>query len=312
MFRLKPWRCGLLLAALLAAAQAQAAGLLHRTLMHDGRQRSYYLYLPDGRPPAAGAPLLLVLHGGGGSGRGIAGRLGFQPLADRAGFLLVYPEARGRHWNDGRVWSGNPGTDDVGFLSALIDRLLARYRLDPARVYVSGVSNGGMMTLRLGCEVSGKLAAIAPAIANLPQPLAAECRHAPPLSLLLLDGTADPLVPWRGGGVGFGGRRGEVLSTAATVALWVRRDGCNALPRVEVLPDRDADDRSRVRRERYGGCRGDTAVELYAVEGGGHTWPGARSWLPGWLVGPTNRDIDGARVAWDFLMAHRRRGSESP
>lgn len=283
-----------------------------------GRERTYRLYVPKARPEAGTVPLVIVLHGGGGSGHNVEAFTvgGFNKLAESEGFLVAYPDAvkfRGanRNWNDGRNVQEYPAqrnhVDDVGFLSALIDHLVATRHADPTRVYVTGPSNGGIMSLRLGCELSGKLAAIAPVIGALAEPLATTCARAGPLPVLMINGTTDPIVPWEGGYVHFGRQRlGRVLSVHDTVKLWVERNSCKPVPEVAQLPHRDSSDVTRVRQEIYRDCQEGTEVILYAIDGGGHTWPGGYQYATEAIVGKTSYEIDGCEVIWEFFTRHRR------
>lgn len=294
------------------AREASPRGLEEQTITVGGVDRTYYLHAPRGRRSERARPLVLVLHGGGkGDGMTVAKSLGFTQLADRHGFVVAYPNGIDAQWNDGRgeTYSGDldASVDDVGFISALIDELVRTERVDPDRVYVTGISNGGMMTLRLGCELSDKLAAIAPIAANIPANIVEGCEPERALPVLVMNGTADPLVPWEGGEVHFGRKTmGEVVSTAETVGFWVERDGCGKTPSVRELPDRDTGDNSTVRVSTYAGGEGGSEVVLYAIEGGGHTLPGSAMPDIERLFGAKNMDIDGAAVIWDFFEKHTR------
>lgn len=273
-----------------------------------GLKRTYDLHLPTGYEKGKPMPLLFVLHGGGGDAHKVARLTGLSRAADSAGFIVCYPNAVNGHWNDGRqvrrFRSQRHDIDDVGFIDALIDRFAEDLGIDRQRVYVTGISNGGMMCHRLGCELSGRISAIAPVAASLPEPMAGSGRPERGVSVLAINGTADPLVPYEGGGVGLRAKRGEVISVPKTVKFWVTADGCGMKPEVTELPDIDPDDGIEVVRERYSGGRDSSEVILYRVEGGGHTWPsGARRTA---RFGKTARDIDATRVILEFFQKHRR------
>lgn len=293
-----------------AAAPGPEDGLALERIVVDGVERSYYLHVPPGLDTDTAPPLLLALHGGGrGDGRTVAKHVGFNALADRHGFVVAYPNGIDGRWNDGRgvTYRGEfeEDIDDVGFIAALIDRLVGRRGVDPDRVYVTGLSNGGMMTLRLGCEIAPRLAAIAAVIASMPRNIVDGCEPAGPLPVLVMNGTEDPLVPWEGGQVRFLRRTmGEVLSTNDTVRFWARHNGCDPTPERRSLPDRDTDDGSTVTVATWCADRPAREVMLYRIEGGGHTLPGSD--IPDWprLVGRKNGDIDGAAVIRDFLARH--------
>jgi len=312
---------GLLLLALgwgVGGGRAQDA-LRWDALLVDGRARGYAVYAPDSLGPSA--PLVFLLHGGGGSvARTWDQEVGrsWRRLADAHGFLLVLPQGRAdpgdpeaHHWNDCRTGIADPDAastlDDVGFVGALVAALEGRYGVDPERVYATGASNGGMMSYRLAFELGDRLAAIAAVIANLPEP--SECK-APTASLpvLIMNGTDDPLMPFEGGCVASRRcDRGRVASTQATVAFWVNLNGASSPPRVEALPDRERRDGSTVTRLTYPHVAGPEVV-LYRVDGGGHTVPGdARiPFVQRLVVGGKNRDIDGPEEIWRFFERHAR------
>ena len=310
----------------LAAGQVEAVlsvapGSHAWSLVHDRVKRTFRYHVPAGYDTSRQWPLLFVLHGGGGTPDAVAKLTGFDRLADSAGFIVAYPAAVNRHWNDGRgvlrFKSQRENVDDVGFIARLIDRFAKEARADPGRVYVAGVSNGGMMCHRLGCELSGKVAAIASVAAAVPENLEAESksnircriaegRHdgAKPVSVLMINGTADPLVPWQGGGVGLVAKRGYVLSAPQSVRFWVERDGCVAEPDTSLLPHVDVNDSTRVRKEAYGRGGQGSEVVLYTVEGGGHTWPGGAA-RPA-RFGQCCRDMNATEVIWEFFRRHSR------
>ena len=283
-------------------AAAQSEGGM-RTLRVGGVERSYLVHLPAPRPAGRALPLVLVFHGAGGRPRGIAEHTGFSRVADREGFIAVYPAGIGGRWNDGRGRASTPH-DDVAFVRALVDTLLRAERIDPARVYATGISNGAMFVHRLACELPGVLAAIAPVAGALPAAIAPGCAAAVPVSLLAIQGTEDRLVPYDGGGVAR--TRGAVLSARESVAHWARRASCGALPAAGRRVDRVQDGTALVHYA-YPGC-GVQAVELVEVRGGGHTWPGGPR-VTSRLIGRTTRELNGTRAIWDFFAAHPRGGA---
>jgi polyhydroxybutyrate depolymerase len=197
--------------------------------------------------------------------------------------------------------------DDLGFLTRLAEKLLAEHGLDAHRVYVTGISNGGFMSQRLGAEASHCFSAIAPVVAGLPAAWCDRVQPSHPVSVMILQGTADPLVPYGGGHVQVGRhKRGQMLSTDETVQRWVRWNACQTEPEVESLPDLDPNDGCRAERRRYSGGREGSAVELWHIEGGGHTWPGASQYLPRRIIGPVCRDFQASREIWRFFQSHPR------
>lgn len=281
-----------------------------REIEVGGIRRTYSVHIPSRRPGGRPAGLVVVLHGGGGSGRQIERHTGFSTLADREGFIAVYPDAVDRNWNDGRGAAGisaqREGIDDVAFLSALIESLIREFAVDPRRVYVTGVSNGAFTSQRLAAEKSERIAAIAPVIGGMGPQIRDRFAPKARVSVLLMNGTEDPLVPFQGGPVARGGNRGETISVAEIVRLWATHDRCSGQPETVLLPDVDAADGTRVRRTTYSRCADRTVVILYTIEGGGHTWPGGAQYLPRAIIGRTSRDIDATAVIWQFFAAHPR------
>ncbi len=287
--------------------------LTRHTITVDGRERHYYLHLPAGRESDEPLPLVLALHGGGrrGDARRAADAYGFKALADRERFIVAYPNGIGNAWNDGRGFNYDgpieTDVDDVGFLSALIDHLIREHNADAHRVYMTGLSNGGMMTLRFACELTSKLAAIAPVIASIPTNILGTCRPSTHLPVLVMNGTADPLVPWDGGYVRF--RRttmGRVVSTDQTVQFWVGHNGCKSEPTIVPLPDKDTNDNSTVDVVTYANSKNGSEVILYAIQGGGHTLPGSIIPDRPRLLGHKNMDIQASEVIWTFFKRHAR------
>jgi len=279
--------------------------LSSHTLTHDGLKRTFYLLDPTESPKPV--PLILSLHGGGGDGEqacSLAG--GVQELAEREGFLVACPEGIENNWNDGRANDRNRAhiedIDDVGFLRALIAQLEQTHNVDPDRIYVTGASNGGMMSLRMACEASDILAAAGAVIASLPADLSCEPEH--PIPILLMNGTEDPLVPFDGGQVHFFRRElGEVISTPDTVAFWLAANGCDPAARTEQLPDLDPRDGTRIQLDTYSGCEEGVSVVLYTVEGGGHTLPGGTQYVLEFVIGRVSRDLHTGEAIWEFFEA---------
>jgi polyhydroxybutyrate depolymerase len=309
------WLHALIVAGILActvAPRAPAAGVdadRDETMPSGGRERTYHVHLPPDARTGGARPLVLVFHGGGGTGLGAARLYRFHQLADARGFLVVYPDGMYRRWNDGRNptgerWLNTLPLDDVTFISALIDRLRAEFPIDSRRVYATGMSNGGIFSHRLGCELSGKIAAIAPVAGTIAAPEAPRCAPEAPLSVIEWHGTDDRFVPYGGGDILGRPAAGRVLSVEETVALWARLNGCAGGVRQSNLAPLDAADPTRVRRSTYGTCHLGSEVTLYTIQGGGHTWPGTAP-LP--LLGATSRQINATQVIWEFFERHPRR-----
>jgi len=272
----------------------------------EGLERRFVEYIPANLP--AGAPLLLVLHGSvmnGGVMR-IAAGYEFDRLADEKGFAVVYPTGYLGHWNDCRnkaqFAAKREQIDDSGFLLALIDRMVQRYQLDPARVFLVGYSNGGHMAFRLGIEAPDRIAAIAVAAASVPEPQDSSCDYdGPTPRVMLVNGTEDNWNPYEGGDTsGFGVHsRGNVISAVASAEHFARRNGAVASAQVEQLPRVNRKDRTRVTLRQW--LRDDAPyVALYSIEGGGHVFPQPVYRFPR-MYGLTSDDLNLPQAAVAFF-----------
>ena len=290
----------LLVAVLLLMLPALAAGPTDSTstINLNGVKREYRLHVPPGYAKGHAAPLLLVLHGGGGEPKGTERLTGMNAVADREGFLVAYPAGLGRHWNDGRSEVGATA-GDVALLSAVIDDVARRYDVDRGRVFATGISNGGFMSTRLACELSERVRAVGIVAATMSETLHATCQPQRPVAVVMFSGTDDPLVPYAGGSVR--GDRGKILGAEATASFWARTNGCAPQPERSELPVVDASDPTRVSLARYPSCRPGAEVRLYTIHDGGHTWPGGRAYMPAFLVGKVSRQIDADQVMWEFF-----------
>lgn len=285
------------------------------TLTVDGIERRYYLHVPPGLDPQRPVPLLIALHGGGATARSLIESSGLDAVADREKFIVAYPEAVSRQWNNGsrggtlKVRHGN--ADDVGFVSKLIDRVSSKHRIDPGRVFATGMSMGAMMCYRLACELSDRIAAIAPVSGPLTEEMKG-CRPSRPVAVLAIHGTEDPIVPYEGGSYGGIWRKlGNVLSAEASARYFARLNGCGEKAEVAAPVDRVPDDGTRLVRETYSGCREGATVELLTIEGAGHVWPGGKQVLSTKLVGRVSREVDAGAI-WEFLAAHPRDTEQEP
>jgi polyhydroxybutyrate depolymerase len=260
---------------------------------------------------AARPALVIALHGGGGTGerfRLLTDRA-FEKLADEQGFVVAYPDAIGGHWNGCRskapYHEALRGIDDIAFLRAVERRAEELVGWDLSGIFAVGYSNGGHMIFRLALETPEAFTALAAIAANLPVPEELDCRAShKPVSIFLVEGTQDPINPWAGGTVTppGGGSLGQVLSAEATAHYFEQMLGHAAAPSIEPQPDRDAHDGTRVdlRRRRGEGHE----VVLMTVHGGGHSLPLPSGHFPADIVGPTSRDLDGARVIWSYFAQH--------
>jgi len=285
---------------------------LYEKFDYDGLTRNYVVEMPRDYDGTRSVPLLVVLHGAGQTPDAIRNVTQFGRLVEELGFLVVYPEAIGLNWNDGRDVPGFPAydldVDDVGFIGAVIKRVAASFAIDPRRVYATGMSNGALMTHRLAWEAPELFAAAAPVMGAIPENLLALPPPGASMPMLIMDGTADDVVPWEGGDVYYEGMFiGTLVSVPDSVAFWVAHNHCIEPPEVVALEDVDPQDGTRVYREYYLPGPEDAEVVFYRIEGGGHTWPGED--YNGSLSSVTtgvSQDIDASRVVWEFCSQYQR------
>ena len=285
------------LSATVPAESLTPAGILapgdsRESLEVDGRLRTYWLHLPPAFDGTTPLPLVIVLHGGGGNGLRAAQMSGMTAKADEAGFLVAYPAGAGQSaeilltWNGGNCcgYALDHQVDDVAFIRTLIDDLSARLPIDDRRVYATGMSNGGMMTYRLGCELADRIAAIAPVAGALN---VESCSPAEPMSVVAFHGTADQHVLYEGGApiVQVDPHPRVDTSVAESVGFWVEHDGCRPIPTREQT--------GSLIHNTYRDCAAGVGVELYTIVGGGHAWPSG--------------EFSATDVMWEFFAAHPRR-----
>jgi polyhydroxybutyrate depolymerase len=291
--------------------RAASAKVLEKSIRVGGIERSFLLYTPEGYSGSASVPLVIVLHGAQGSGRQISEFTGFNGFADKKTFIVLYPDAFGGFWNDGRTDEYSPSftakIDDVGFISSLIDEMHSHYNIDQGRVYAAGFSNGGMMVFRLGIAIPERLAAVASVAGALPKMLAS-ATPAAAVPVLIINGTADRTVPWRGGRLYSRGRsHGETLSVVDTTLYWAAKNKCSAKTSVTILPTAAKTGRPAFRLM-YTCTRPESDVVLVALQGGGHTWPGALQYLTGATGAKRSEGVFNATAyILDFFVRHKRR-----
>lgn len=320
-------RIGLALAlvlaeALLVAATTSAAALApgdHEfTVDHGQLQRSYIVRVPPAVAVGKPLPVVLNFHGGGAHAREQKRYSRMDEIADREGFIAVYPNGSsgigGRllTWNAGACcgWAAASRVDDVGFAVALLDDLARRVALDPERIYATGLSNGSMMAYRLAAEAAHRIAAVAGVAGAMTlDPFA----PALPVPVMHIHSVDDRRALYDGGlGPAFPFTNTRVLheSVDAMLKKWVAHNGCPGQPRVEV-PVRGrpgaADAAHTALRHSYAPCRGETEVVLWKLTGAGHVWPGGlQDYLP-WLLGAGTTVIDANDEMWRFFSRYRRR-----
>jgi len=260
--------------------------------------RRYHVHLPSNYEVSSFFPLLIALHGRLGTGKKMIRQTGFNVIADREGFIVVYPEGFKRGWADGRgiTHADKQGVDDVAFIDKLIKVLQEKFSIDHTRIYVAGHSNGGFMAQRLAIERSHKFAAVAVVAASLSVWLASRFIPSRPMPVSFINGTADPVTPYVGGRQPGGAR---VLSVEDTVKIWVRFNGCKKSPEVQEIHGLNGE--TVVSVFTYSTCQDRTKVKLYRIEGGVHVWPGEAEGLPKSSFSELRSEIDASEEIWKFF-----------
>ena len=274
----------------------------------DGVARNFIVYLPSGYNNSGKMPLIFAIHGGSGTPEGMINIANFKTIADRDKVVLVYPEGVQKNWNDGRPTAPNQlGINDVGFFNQMCDYMINNYSVDAKKIYATGISNGGFMSTRLGCELSNRIAAIAVNAATIEATtIAPNCKPNRPVPALYIHGTTDPLVPFLGGQITAGGTAGgTILSHFQAIDKWVTINGCNPTPTVTDLPD-IANDGTTIKQRVYSGGANGSEVVSYVVLNGGHTWPQGYQYLNEAIIGKTSQDMNACEVIWTFFKRFSR------
>jgi len=268
----------------------------------DGRNRIYYLYEPPLRARAVSAPLVVFLHGGGGSAEGALGWQGFEAEADRRGWLVAYPQGTKSWWNPwgGNTWNGGGCcgyasdnlVDDVGFIDKMLMDILNWYKSDPARMFITGFSNGGIMAYRSVFEI-GKFRAMA-AIAGVACSVLGKPSF--PVKVMHIHGTADLYEPYLGG-------TGAVSPFAFPSVQMNNITVLSSLGLSDCIPQQRTIGKS-VSVSRYSNPANQVSnqniFDFWKVNGGGHTWPGGQVKM-GWWAGPVNNDFSATTEIWRFF-----------
>lgn len=276
------------------------------TLLVDGVARTYTLVAPS---KTGRLPLVVALHGHGGSGEQLRRSSGWDTTAQDQRFAVVYPDGLNQSWEMAASSVTPGGNRDVAFLVRLINKLVVDKTVDPRRVYITGVSNGGGMVYRMLCEKSQFFAAVSPVSAGVIPSGPPGCQSSKPLPILIMNGTADPMVPYTGGPMTGGAWRGiPLMSVEQNVGYWRARNGCSAADAADAakaeLKDINKTDKSTV-TTLTSSCPARRDIERYWINSGGHEMPHLailpRSIALENQLGPQNHDISGADEIWKFF-----------
>ena len=276
-------------------------------IFHDDYLRRTIFYIPK-RLKRRKRSLILCLHNEEETPESMTRltRRGFNKLADQNGFIVGYPEGLNEYWNDGREDSISLShyneIDDVGFIEKLIDYGIDSFRVDPSRIFVTGLSNGGFMTFRLACELSKKIRGIAAVSASLALDQLVNCSADSTVSVMIINGTRDPVMPYDGGEMIVDDRsQGSNLGTEETIDFWLHENSCKEKSNKKDVSNANLFDETRSERFTWSNCKNKTKVALITVTNGGHTWPGGRQYMGEKSIGKTSKDFDASKEIWRFF-----------
>lgn len=280
------------------------------SIYHQTQYRYYGAYLPVAYNGTTPWPVVLTLHGGGGNALGTVGFTQMNNVADTANFIVVYPQGTqvGTKCCSWAAGVGSPsdtlGIDDILFFNKLLDTLITQFNVDTNRIYSTGLSQGGYMSQRLACELSNRIAAVAPLCSNLDSLQMISCNPTRPISIMVINGTSDLLVPYNGATFRNNGWPLTYFPTDTLMNFWALKNGCNIIPISQNLPDTNLTDNSTITKFQYSNCNCNVQTILYRVNGGGHTWPGVENTFYELLAGETNEDVHASADIWNFFKQH--------
>lgn len=265
------------------------------------RPRTWNLYVPDSYDPAEPLPLLINLHGRTATANNQAYTTNMNEIAAREGFIVLYPEGLDRQWNYtlGLPQYAAINQNDDQFLINLQDDLAQDLSIDPQRIYVAGLSNGGFMTQRLACTGNDRYAAFVSVAATAPEGIQRFCAQADPVPMLFIHGTEDSIVPFEG----IQDENGEFVSLPLELSanLWANFNGCAIDFERDVLPANDEDSTTTILY--FQDCPDGADVTVYLVIGGGHVWPGVRDFQSD-LLGEVSMDFNASEVVWEYVSQY--------
>jgi|LakMenE18May11ns_1017448.scaffolds.fasta_scaffold9914272_2 polyhydroxybutyrate depolymerase len=264
-----------LLLPVLATLTLPATAQVNGTITHDGITRNHITYVPTSYVPGTSTPLVFVMHGFTQSNSAIMNATGFNDLAEQEGFIVAYPNGVNNGWNTNSPFPGGSSADDVGYIGALRDTLIAQFSIDTTRIYATGFSAGGYMSHKLACESPKCFAAIASVSGTINNGAVDDCAPQHTLGVLQIHGTSDLIVSYNGSL--FSG-----LGVQDVLDLWSANQSCTTPPTITPF-------NATVELQVYAPCNGNASVVHYKIDGGGHTWP-------------TGATFSATNVIWDFFQ----------
>ena len=283
---------------------------LNKKILVDGIERAYIVHLPPSFHSLQKLPLIFALHGGGGTAKGAVDLYNLETLADKNNFIVVYPDAINKAWNipgmTSRVKKLDTSIDDAHFIAVLLDTMIANYKADNKNIFCTGISRGAMFSFYLADVLNERIKAIAPVCGGISQTMAKTYSFKKPVSVLMINGTADPLVNYNGG-YGKMNKRNEgnedadMLPAEDLVKKIIALNHCDTKPKTTALPDTDAGDGCTETEYLYD-CS-NVKVDFIKIENGGHTWAGGTQYLPRFIIGRLCEDFSASQKIFDFFMS---------
>jgi polyhydroxybutyrate depolymerase len=297
------------------AATKYGPGNYQFTVTHQGVVRKYDVHVPASYRTFRLTPVVLNFHGGSGGAPQHRIMTQMDKTSDKGGFISVYPWGTGDDPNISNLRFWNPGfdyftgtsrphlnaVDDIGFVNLLLNDLISKFSVDQSRIYAAGLSNGGVFSQRLACDLGDRIAAVA-SVAGPFWPNDGTCSTSRSIPVLYFHGTLDEFAPYEGGfAICPFARTRFFLAAKETVLKWRLKDSCPSLPEIVYH-------KGNVTCESYSPCRKSAAVTFCTIDGGGHTWPGGGTYMfPGCDPGLVTQDISASDAIWDFFKNHRKR-----
>lgn len=277
---------------ILSIAVLFAQTTVQGSFQHGGITRTYRVYIPAIYDSTVAVPLVLNLHGYGSNNIEQENYGDFRPIADTANFIIVHPNGTLDGTNK-RFWNtfGNSSVNDLGFISALIDTIFSKYTIDTNKIYSTGMSNGGFMSYDLACYLNERITAIASVTGTMIPTRKNNCQTIHPTPVMHIHGTADTTVPYNGSS--------SFVSVPNLVNHWVGFNNCNTSPVTDSIPNTNTNDGCTAVRYIYENGENQSTVELYKINGGGHTWPGSA-----YISGIINLDFKASNVIWNFFRKY--------
>ncbi len=269
----------------------------------------YFIFLPDDYKKSLEYSLVFIFHGGGRNTKQIMKYTKFNQLANKEKYIVVYPEALDPHWTEERKISILPQNDDIRFIDELIKHLIKQYSINQHQNFAPGIFNGGFICIYLAYHLSNRIRAIAPVAANIPENISRNIKTKYPVSILLMNGTDDPLVKYNGGSVGFGekNRRGKSIPTEETLHIWKNNNGCENQKIIEEIEYKDKQEVCKAVKISFEKCQNHTRVTSIQLIECGHTWPWSFQYLPEFVIGKTCKDFFATDIIWNFFKNTEKR-----